>query len=165
MMRKAHVQQVLDVLGYANNVPIRILNNSVLNELDYSDISCSEILGAGSGPADLDRILKCISDYGKDSINNTSHPFLEDRFREPTLEFENLPKPFQALAATNLSSYESLEFVVRTIDDIEQKIWINLGSNPLPIENMFRLSPEWRWYCLGWLIPVSYTHLTLPTKA
>lgn len=125
---KNYIQSVVDIIGYAENVPVRILHFDKLNNTSPSDL-----LNLDASQTDgTEDELNSICDWIESVINNVH----TDATQIDINAFNQLGD----------SDYKYFNYLKK----IEDEIWLNKLSNPIHLHSLFRLSYEWTWFILAW---------------
>lgn len=122
---KCHeLQTVLDSLAYAENIGIRLLDWTALDQFDISGLLSSKV---------------------KRQLDQASYDYAE------ALELFCAEIFSESECERSISVEFTQSTPYQWMSDQERKIWPTLPSNPLPIYSLFSMNKEWCWFVLIWL--------------
>ncbi|MCX7098464.1 MAG: ATP-binding protein [Methylococcales bacterium] len=124
------IQTILDVLAYAENIPVRLLDFRALENFPIGQLLSND-------PIDQSIAETIVADF----CDMTEQLFAS----ESNYQVADLKKKISSLMKFSKSTPHSW------IANHEQSMWVTLPSNPLPIHSFFCMYKEWCWFLLVWL--------------
>ncbi len=139
------LQTIMDAIGYAQNIQIRLLRPDALKELDEK---IKQLITGEQSKTDVHTILK------KAGWKDSSYEKLYDNARLKavhdwmqslhTPQNENLPVCF--VDADEYAIW--LRAMAALLPHIERKVWLTAASNPLPAHALCRMQNTWGLFVL-----------------
>ncbi len=133
--KRHELQTFVDTIAYAENISLRILDMEKLCELSAVDLwrlgassyACENAIDSCTCEGQLKDLGERLKKVFENAQNISSKPDNENNF-DISLDIKD----------------------TETLRRIDRKIWLNLPSNPWPLQSLLRLSDEWRWFILLW---------------
>jgi signal transduction histidine kinase len=151
-IRHYEFQTVVDILSFAENLPLRVMDYDALCRINIADLWYLNDKHHNESPDDIKKQSHKFCQHVETLFTEISN--LQVRYHDNP-DTEAFDSEYQKILTKNKQitpppAFTVLKDSIKSLVKLEESVWLNQPSNPLPVDSLFRHCEEWRWWIFFW---------------